>query len=71
MAQCLMRWIADRKVSGSNSASHSKKCDDTVKNVMIHRGAIGRGPVLANFTSSTEMRHPPILPLPMLKFGHR
>ena len=31
---------------------------------------MGRGPVLANFTSSTEMRHPPTLSLPTLKFGH-
>ena len=30
---------------------------------------MGRGPVLANLASSTEMRHPPALPLPTLKFG--
>ena len=47
-------------VSGSSPASHNEKC---------HRGAIGRGAVLANFTISTEMRHPPAVPLPTLKFG--
>ena len=43
VAQWLARRIADREVSGSNPASHSEK---------FHRGAMGRGPVLANFTSS-------------------
>ena len=60
LAQGLARRIVrKREVSGSNPASHSEKC---------HRGAMGRGPVLTNFTSSTEMRHPPALSLP--KFGH-
>ena len=61
VAQWLATRIGDREVSGSNPASHSEKC---------HRGAMARGPVLANFISSTEMRHPPALPLPSLKFGY-
>ena len=60
VAQWLARRIADREVSGSNPASHMGKC---------HRGAMGRGSVLADFTSSTEMRHPPALPLLTLKLG--
>ena len=60
-AQWLARRIADREVSGSNPASHSEKC---------HRGAMSWGPVLAHFTSSTEMRQAPTLPLPTLKFEH-
>ena len=61
MSQWLARRITNREVSGSNPASHSEK---------FHRGAIGWGPVLANFTSSTERKHRPALPLPTLKFGH-
>ena len=61
VAHWLARRIADREVSDSNPAGHSEKC---------HRGAMGQGSVLTNFTSSTEMRHPPALPFPTLKFGH-
>ena len=61
MAQWLARQIADREVSGSNPASHRENC---------HRGAGSWDPILVNFTSSTEMRHPPALPFPTLKFRH-
>ena len=57
MAQLLARRTIDREVESSNQASDSDKC---------HRVAKGRGPLLANSTSSTEMRHPPALSLPTL-----
>ena len=42
LVQWLARRVTDRKVSGSNPASHEK----------CHRRARGRGPVLANFNNS-------------------
>ena len=57
MAQLLARRAIDWEVESSNPASDSDKC---------HRVAKGRGPLLANSTSSTERRHPPALSLPTL-----
>ena len=57
MAQLLARRTIDRELDSSNPASDSDKCHWVVE---------GRGPLLANFTSSTEMRHSPALSLPML-----
>ena len=57
VAQLLARRTIDREVESSNPASDSDKC---------HRVAKGRGLLLANSTSSTEMRHPPALSLPTL-----
>ena len=59
ISDSLARWLARRiaavrKVSGSNPVSHIEKCHH-----ITDQGATGRGPVLAKFTSSTEMRHPP------------
>ena len=55
VAQSLARRTIHREVESSNQAYDSDKC---------HRLAKGRGPLLANSTSSTEMRHPPALSLP-------
>ena len=57
MAQLLARRTIDWEAESSNQASDSDKC---------HRVAKVRGPLLANSTSSTEMRHPPALSLPTL-----
>ena len=57
MAQLFARRTIDREVESSNPASDSDKC---------HLVAKGRGPLLANSTSSTEMRHPPDVSLPTL-----
>ena len=57
LAQWLARRTIDREVRGSNPVSHSDKC---------HWVAKGRGPILVNSTSSTEMRHPPALSHPTL-----
>ena len=57
MAQLLARRTIGREEESSNQACDSDKC---------HRVAKGRGPLLANSTSSTEMRHPPALSLPTL-----
>ena len=57
MVQLLARRTIDREVESSNQASDSDKC---------HRVAKGRGPLLANSTSSTEMTHLPALSLPTL-----
>ena len=59
MSQLLARRTIDREVESSNQASDNDKC---------HRVAKSRGPLLANSTSSTEMRHPPALSLPTLIF---
>ena len=57
VAQLLARRTIDQEVANSNQAGDSDKC---------HRVAKDRGPLLANSTSSTEMRHPPALSLPTL-----
>ena len=57
MAQLLERRAIDPEVVSSNQACDSDK---------RHRVAKGRVPLLANSTSSTEMRHPPALSLPTL-----
>ena len=57
MAQLLARRTIDREVESSNQASDREKC---------RRVAKGRGPLVANSTSSTEMRHPIALSLPTL-----
>ena len=57
VAQLLVKQAIDREVESSNQASDSEKC---------HRVAKGQGPLLANSTSSTEMRHPPALSLSTL-----
>ena len=57
MEQMLARRTIDREVESLNQASDSDKC---------HRVAKGRGPLLANTSSSTEMRRPPALSLPTL-----
>ena len=57
VAQSLTRRTIDQEVESSNQASDRDKG---------HRVAKGRGPLLANSISSTEMRHPPALSLPTL-----
>ena len=56
MAQLLARRTIDREAESSNQAGDIGKC---------HRVVKGRGPLLPNSSSCTEMRHPPALSLPL------